>query len=1020
MNVKLYLLLAALPAFLLLSAGSAFAQQQVSGTVRDAETLDTLPGATVLVKGTTIGASTNLDGAYSLAVPSLTDTLVVSFVGYGSAEVPINGRTEIDVLLSESVAVGGEVVVVGYTQERERNITGAVTQISSEDLADRQLGTLEQAIQGRLPGVRVETTGNPGAGASVTIRGTSFTTGGNSPLYVVDGVYTGQNPNLNPDDIESLVVLKDASAAAQYGAQSANGVILITTKRGYNADQPQVDFRAYGGVQAMPSFIGMADSQRWAEIMYQAYVNANDPAQPPPLSTQQPELFANTDWEEEVFQPGTIQNYTLSVSGGGANSSYLISGNYFDQEGIIIDSPFQRYTARVNSEVRRGRFTIGETATFVRSIKNNISGAPAVGVVQMIPTVPVYDESQRGGFGIGNLDNPILNNNPVAQQYLNDNQNYYNRALGGVYGEVQLFDNLKYRGNLGLEYTSLTNEAFRRQGALRQNDPLDPAWYRETQDTFYRLQAENLLTFDDQFGQHTINAVAGHRNERSDFKTLMAYREGYFDEDLRNINAGAENPETGGFETTTVLRSFFTRANYAFRDRYLLTGTVRRDGASAFGANNRWGTFASFSAGWVVSDEPFFKAVPGLGSTVSFLKFRGGYGNLGNASLDPYGQYARIALNQGYVFGADQLAVGAIQLALANPNIRWQGNESTNIGFDLRMFNDRLTAEGDYFVATSNNLLVSAPIPGSLGAYGVPLVNVGNIRNSGFELGLGADLLRGGDGRLNLSANVTVPRSEVLALGDDDQPIFAGPFGVSRTAVGGPVGALYVVEMDGIFQSMDEVLAHTATLADGTVVVVQPNAQPGDVRYVDRNGDGIIDDEDRYVAGSAVPDFEGGLFLSGGYKAVDFSFGLRGVYGVELFNVPLFWNAPGAGAGIRADAQPWTPENPSTTTPRALYGPLAASNNRAASDRWIEDGSYLRVQNIEVGYRLPVQTLGRSIGAPNATLRVYASVENALTLTGYSNWDPATPGQGALAPAVDDLAIYPAARTFTFGLDANF
>ena len=967
-----------------------------------------------------IGTAADLNGAFSLDVPSLTDTLVVSFVGYGSAEVPIAGRTELDLFLSESVAEGGEVVVVGYTTERERNITGAVAQVSSEDLADRQLGTLEQAIQGRIAGVRVETTGNPGGGASVTVRGTAFTTGGNSPLYVVDGVYTGENPNLNPDDIESVVVLKDASAAAQYGAQSANGVILITTKRGYETDAPEVAVRAYGGLQTVPERIGFADSQRWAEIMLQAYTNANDPAQPPPLSTRQPELFANTNWEDAVFQPGTIQNYTASVSGGGTNSSYLISGNYFDQEGVIIDSPFQRYTARVNSEVRRGRFTIGETATFIRSIKNNISGAPAIGIVQQIPTVAVYDEEQVGGFGIGNLDNPILNNNPVAQQLLNDNKNYYNRGLGGVYGEVRLFDNLRYRANLGLEASMLTNEAFREQGALRQNDPLDPASYRETQDTFYRLQFENLLTFDDAFGDHAINAVAGHRNERSDFKTLSAYREGYFDEDLRNINAGAENPETAGFETTSVLRSFFVRANYAFRDRYLLTGTVRRDGASAFGANNRWGTFASVSAGWVVSDEPFFESVLGLGQAVSFFKVRGGYGNLGNASLDPYGQFARIALNQGYLFGADQLAVGAIQLALANPDIRWQGNESTNIGVDLRMFDDRITAEADYYVNTSNNLLVSAPIPGSLGASGVPLVNVGNIRNSGFELGLGADLVRTADSGLNLAFNLTLPDNEVLALGDDDQPIFAGPFGVSRTAVGGSVGALYVIEMDGIFQSMDEVLAHTSTLEDGTEVVIQPNAQPGDVRFVDRNGDGLLDDEDRYVAGSAVPDFEGGLFLSGNVKAVDFSFGLRGVLGVELFNVPQLWNAPGAGAGIRADAEPWTPENPSETTPRALYGPLAASNNRANSDRWIEDGSYLRVQNVELGYRLPTGFIGRSIGAPNTTLRVYASVENALTLTGYSNWDPATPGQGALAPAVDDVAIYPATRTLTFGVDARF
>lgn len=990
----------------------------VSGVVSDEQVGEPLPGANVRLKSDpSVGTATNIDGEYSLTVPSPSDTLIVSFIGYATAEVPVMGRSTIDVALGAAALEGDEVVVVGYTAERSRNITGAVATLQPEELTDRQLGTIEQAMKGRIPGVRVESTGEPGVGASITIRGSAFI-GNNQPLYVVDGVYTGQNPNLNPDDIASIRVLKDASAAAQYGAQAANGVVLISTKKGSAGDVPNVSFRSYVGYQDVSNPVDMADAQEWASIMQMAYDNAGQEA---PRSVTNPEDYADTNWQDEILQSGMIQNYSLSLSGGSASASYLVSGNYFDQEGTVIDSPFERYTARVNSEIRRGIFTLGETATFIRSTKNNISGAPLVLSVQHIPTVPVYDESRVGGFGVGsNPDNEILVSNPVGDQLLSNNNNYYNRLLGSVYGEVQLLDFLSYRLNVGLEYTDLTNESFRYRGTTRMNDPLEPAWYRETVETNASVQIENLLNFDGSFGDHTVTAVAGYREERVDFEYLTAYREGFFDESLQQLRAGSENPEADGYETTITRRSLISRANYSFKDRYLLTGTFRRDGASNFGPDNRWGNFYSGSIGWVLSDESFYEAVPVLGRHVNFLKLRASYGELGNADIDPYGPYARIAQNLGYTLGPDaRLAPGAIQLALANPEIRWQENQQTNIGADLRLFDDALNVEANYYVSTSDQLLLQAPLPGSLGATGTPFVNAGSIENRGFELGLGYGLERR-DWDLNVSANLTLPDNEVLSLGNDNQPIFSGPFGVSRTAVGGTVGALYVLETDGLFQQGDAICldASGATCVEQNLAFHTSQTAPGDVRFVDQNGDGLINDEDRVNAGSAVPDFEGGFRVAGRYKAVDFSVALRGTYGNELFNVPLYWNAPGTGAGIRSGVEPWTPENTDTDTPRVLREGVAAGfNNQAISDRWIEDGSFLRVQNIEVGYQVPVDRLGTMIGAPDASLRVYLSVENAFTLTGYSNWDPATPGQGTLAPAVDDLAIYPSGRTFTFGVD---
>ena len=1016
----------------LLSSPVAYGQSDfsVGGTVVDAQTGQTLPGVNVSVLGNTgIGDVTDTEGTFSLEVPSAQDTLVFSFIGYEEQQVPIGGRSELRVRLNQATVEAEEVVVVGYTPQRSRTVTGAVSSVSSEELADRKLGTLEEALKGRIPGVRVETTGDPGAGASVTIRGPSFT-GSSSPLYVVDGVYTGTNPNLNPDDIASVEVLKDASATAQYGSQAANGVIVITTKKGSQGPAPDVSVGAYYGSQDVPTRIDMMNAQEWAELAREAHENAG---LAPPPNVANPGDYANTDWQDALFKRGAIQNYNVSVSGGNENASYLISGEYFDQEGTIIGTPYQRYSARVNSEISRGIFTFGETATFVRSTKEILTGAPLIQSVQQIPTIPVRDESTVGGFGIGNGSNESLTINPVAEQRLNDDVNYYNRLLGSLYGEVDIFDNLNYRLNLGLEYTSLKNEHFREQGRLRMNDPLDPAFYEVTNDDTYDLQVENLLNFDDTFGNHALNGVLGYREERIHTENLYAYREGYSDEDLRQIAAGsAEGAQTGGNETTATRRSFLARANYEYDGRYLATGTFRRDGSSRFGAGNRYGNFFSGSVGWVLSEESFYEAIPFFNSNVNLFKLRASYGEVGNENIDPYAQYAGIALNQGYTLGPNErLAPGAIQLALANENIRWQENRQFNVGLDLELFQGALSLSSNYYISTSDDLLVQAPLPPSLGATGTPYVNAGSIRNRGFELGLDYRYSRG-DFQFNTNANLSTIQNEVLELGLGNQPIFAGPFNVSRTAVGGPVGVLYVLETDGIFQSEEEVQDHTS-MVDGEEVLIQPNAEPGDVRFVDRvtvdtDGDGeadardgVISDEDRYNAGSSYPDLEGGLSFDAGYKSFDLSLSLRGSYGAELFNVPRYWNAVGNNSNYRAGVDPWTPEDPNTDTPRAVWGtgPSAVSNNRANSDRWIEDASYLRIQSLELGYTLPGSLFQNLAGASNASLRFYVNTQNLYTFTGYSNWDPATPGQGTLAPAVDDLAIYPASRTFTFGVDLD-
>lgn len=997
----------------LLTAAPAFGQEAtVQGTVTDAQSGTPLPGASVVVKGTTTGATTDAEGLYSIRVPSVQeDSLVFSFIGYQEQTVPVAGRSMIDVALAPQAIEGEEVIVVGYTAQKSRSVTGAVSSVSAEDLAERKVGTLEEALQGRIPGVEISSTGEPGQPSQITVRGVSFVGGNNQPLYVVDGVYTDQNPNIDPDNIASIRVLKDASAAAQYGSQAANGVILIETKKG-QPGETEISLSSYYGFQSVPTRIDLMEADEWAEINQMANENAGRST---PEELLNPTV--NTDWQDALFKPGAIQNYNLSVSGGSENATYLLSGGYLDQEGAVVGTGFKRYSVRINSELQRGIFTFGESASLSRSVRENMVGFPLIDVLRMTPVVPVFDSTNASGFGYGTPANPTFGTNPVGQQRTENDTFNSNQILGSLYGEVQIFDNLNYRLNLGIQYEDFNRPVFEESAQLRFNSSPDPAQLMVAANGISNLQVENLLTFDDRFGDHGINAVVGYTEQREEGDLLTTTREGFSNEELRTINAGNGTTGGSGSRTVTTQHSLLVRANYDYAERYLFTGSARRDGVSSFGPGNRYGTFISGSGGWVLSEEPFYASIPLLGEHVDFFKLRASYGELGNRNIPDYQFQGSINPNVSYVLGNGQIVSGAIQLVLANPNIQWQENRQFNAGLNLRLFENALTVDADYYVSTSDEVLVRAPLPPSLGSAANPIVNAGSIRNRGFELGLGYDD-SWGDFQLSASANLTTITNEVLSLGNDDQPLFSGPFGVARTAVGDPLGSFFVIETDGLFQSEEEVQNYTSTV-DGEEVVIQPGAQPGDVRFVDFNGDGTITNEDRQIAGDPYPDIEGGLAVDAGYKNVDLTLALRGRYGNDIFNVGRYWtNRLDEPATFREGLDPWTPDNRDTDTPRAVYGPQGAENSRALSDRWIEDGSYLRIQNIELGYTLPT-SLTQYVGAEDASFRIYANVQNLYTFTGYSNWDPEAPDNGVLSRGVDDGQIYPNVRSFTFGVDLS-
>lgn len=1002
---------------------------RITGSISDPNG-QPLASVQVSVVGTRLGALTGSDGRFTIAgVPAGTYTVRAQRIGYvpGTQQVTVSdgGTASVDLRLATTTTQLTAQVVVGYTTQQRRDVSDATAGVRGDDIRDQKVATVEEAVRGRIPGVQVLASGEPGRPPQINIRGQATLARNASPLYVVDGVYMSQNPNLNPNDIENIEVLKDASAAAQYGAQAANGVVVIRTRRGREGDN-QVDLRSYYGFQDVPNRIEMMDARSWAEVQRQAFVNAGRENEIPTSVSQALQgQGISTDWQDAVFQRGAIQDHNLSIAGGTGTANYLVSGGFLQQTGSIIQTGFNRYSFRANSELRRGRFTFGENVavsqTNRRELLDATDGGVLIQALRFLPTIPVRDEQNVGGYGFGSDAAPTFGYNPVGLQETRPRNYRSNQVIGSAYAEASLPFNLRYRLNAGVNYNGDRFAAFNSIAQVRFRTPEQFANFSDRRGQFVSTIVENLLTYDQTLGgAHRLNAVAGYTQQRESAEDLFAFRQGYADEGLRTINAGEQNGQrTAGGLRRTNLASLLARANYSFRDRYLLTGSVRRDGSSRFGANSRYGTFGAGSIGWVVSEEGFFDAIPLL-NRAELLKLRASTGVLGLQDIADYATSAVLNQTSNYLFG-NSPNVGTTQLVIANPNLRWQSNRMSNVGLDLALPGDRWTVTADYYVATQSGLLVQVPLPVSLGATADPFVNAGRMRNAGVELGTTYRFVRGGF-ELNTTGTMTTTRNRVLSLGGG-RPINAGPAQVARTLEGQPLGSFYVIRTGGIFQSADEVQAHTSTV-NGRTVVIQPNARPGDVRYLDVAGggpdgtqpDGQITDADRVNVGNGTPRYQGGLFFDSRYRAFDFGLNFRGAGGFKIFNFVRYWtDRTDDPSNFRAGFSPWTPENPSTTTPRALA--RGNDNVRVASDRWVEDGDFLRVQNIVLGFRIPA-TLTRRLGANVQSPRIYVNVQNAATFTGYTGWDPEALGGGdQLGRGIDAGRIYPQVRTITLGVD---
>jgi TonB-linked SusC/RagA family outer membrane protein len=1000
----------------------------VAGTVTDAED-QPLVGVNVTVKGTTTGTVTDVQGRFSLAVPDEKAVLAFSFIGYVTEEVAVGNRTQLNVRLVADIQSLSEVVVVGYGTQQRRDVTGSVASVKEAEIKAVPVTGVDQALQGRAPGVQViQNSGAPGGSVSVRVRGVG-TVGNSEPLYVVDGVpfinSAGNGTNaadnssnvnilntLNPNDVVSIDVLKDASATAIYGARGANGVVIITTKRG-QAGKPVVNFDSYYGVQGVAKRVDLLDAAEFAELNNDVLTNGGKKTNPDFANPAA--LGAGTDWLDEIFRPAPIQSYNLAASGGNDKTQFAISGGYFRQDGIIIGSDFKRYSVRLNLDSKLSdKIRIGNSLSISRTEQRAVttdedtkSGLVFLAMNQL-PTLPVYRDGSYAGPE-GPIEYVGDKSNPVGRALEIDNFLNRNRLLGSVYGEWDILEGLRFRTNLGLDVLFRTNSAFEpdyQWGGIRHS----PATVEERASNELIWLAENTLTYTRNFGgKHALTALVGTTAQNSASQGLVARDARYPYNSVQSLNIGSGTYGAESSRDSWSLLSYIGRVNYAFADKYLFTGTVRVDGSSRFGASNRYGVFPSGSVAWRISQEGFMQHLP----AVSDLKLRASYGATGNQEIGLYGYATLLRGDQNYVFN-DQITVGVGPTTLPNPGVRWESVKQANVGVDLALFNDRVSLTADVFDKTTTGMLLGIPIALSSGYRSASAVNAGRVQNQGLELGLNTRNLAGGSLTWNTDFNITFIKNKVLDL-SVGRPISGGDIDfnqtITRTQAGQPIGTFYGYVTDGIFGSADEVKAHATQ---------QPGTAPGDIRFRDLNGDGIINDDDRTFIGSPIPKFTFGLTNNLAFKGFDLSVFLSGVYGNDVFNANRIFNEQMSGAFNQTTEtlNRWrSPEQPGNgKMPRAVWDD--PNINARTSDRYVEDGSYLRIRNLTLGYTLPQALTGT---LRMSRLRVYASAQNLHTFTRYKGFDPEVgPYRGNSLQNGVNNGTYPVARVLLAGLNVSF
>jgi TonB-linked SusC/RagA family outer membrane protein len=995
-------------------------------TVLDSVSRTSLPGVNIAVKGTTRGGATDVDGKYTITA-SGNEVLVMSFIGYEKQEIAVGTKSQIDVLMQPSMTVLDELVVIGYGTQKRSELTGAVTSIKADEIQKVASNSFTSALQGKIPGVFInQTSGAPGGASSVRIRGVG-TTGGNQPLYVVDGFPLGGGGMgisgssdridamsiINPNDIESIEVLKDAAAASIYGARAANGVILITTKRGKDGTT-KVNLDAYAGVQQLwrqPEFLNATEFTTLANELY-----TNSGMTPNPEWANPSSFGQGTNWINQIFSNAPVQNYDLRISGGSKKMTGALSLGYRDQQGTLIETWYKRFTARITSDLKvTDKLRFGSSLSFALSrARGQQNQEMRIGIFnlaqQFYPTLGPDDVvNGSSAYYTTQGDNPLLRARSI------DNQLRNMRMYGNIFGEYEIIPGLKWKTNVGIDTDNNRNSTWEPRAERGHYRNLQ-AILGENYSQGLNWLLENTLAYSTSFGSHNLSAVVGQTAQKNANNWIGVTARDFQNEKLQVVNGSKDTERRAtGTGSDYTLASYLARVNYSFKDRYLLSASVRRDGSSNFGPNHKWGNFPSVSAGWNIAEEAFMKNI----TPVNSLKIRASWGQLGNDAIGSFGYLSSIRLgtvNDNYVLGANQaLEIGASMSRPGNPNLKWETSEQTNLGIDATLLNDRLYLTADYYVKTTKDMLVSLPVSFEAGFQTAPSINGGKVRNSGVELLLG---YRGEIGAFtyDVSGNAATLRNEVLSLGVG-QPIAGPTLGFTSisptfTEVGQSIGYFRGYIVDGIYQENSEI---NKTL--------QPNAVAGDFRYRDVNGDNQLTDADRVKLGSPWPTMTYGMNLDLGYKGFDLNVMLQGVAGNQIFHSNKFATYPlkyfgGSGVvnGSKEVLNRWTPGSGRNDIPRLAY--VDANGNYAnSSSFYVEDGDYMRIRNITLGYRIPQSLLAKTRMFQSA--RFYVSAQNLFTFTKYSGFDPEIGSTNPMLAGVDN-GVYPQPRTFMAGINFGF
>ncbi|WP_031528660.1 SusC/RagA family TonB-linked outer membrane protein [Dyadobacter crusticola] len=1002
----------------------------ISGKVVD-EKGDGLPGVNILLVGTQVGTSTNENGEYRITVPDQNATLKFSFIGYVSQEVAVD-KELLNIALAPDVSALREVVVVGYGTQEKKDITGAVSSVKGADFQNLPSGGAQQALQGRAAGVNIVRNGGaPGDAGSIQIRGFG-TVNNSSPLVVIDGVPSGTMNDVNPNDIESIEILKDASASAIYGTRAANGVIIVTTKRGQFDKPISVTLNSYAGVTNRIKTLDVLTADSLASIKREAYRNDNLPV--PAIWNDQQYQTQLTNWQDELLTQGTTQNYDISLRGGGKFSSFAISGGYYKETGIIEKSKYERLNFRINSDHKVGnRIKIGQNFQF--SNTHNVgpdTQSSQTGLlwsaIRFHPGLPVRNEdgsygSTQGIGAFGDINNPIFT---VDTQ---DRDNARNRFLGNVTGELEILSGLTLRANVAVDATFGESRNF----DIKINDQFRTNSYNQLtlgHEKSWSFLQEYFLAYDKKFGAHSLNLTGGFTSQTFNSVYSNQWGRDFASEDpsLRYmqyagtiVSVPLNNGGNGG-RSYDALASFFGRVNYSFKDRYLLTATLRSDGSSKFTPGNQWGYFPAFSAGWRISEEDFFKsALPMFGN----FKLTGGWGRLGNQNVASLQYLALINSTYRYAFGnggVQSQVSGAAQSRLANLNIGWETAEMANFGLETELFKNSLFFSANYFVKNTRDMLLAPPSIGTIGTATIPDQNIGELRNKGLELEASYRHTVGSV-TFNVSGNATFIQNKITRLATPGGFLATQLYGrgqqeIVRTYEGQPYGTFYGYKTDGIYQTQGEIdadnnIANDSRRNDGLI-------KPGDVRFLDLNGDGVVNDQDRTIIGSPQPKINYGFSAGANWKGFDLNLFFVGVGGSKIYNADRMQGLDASYSfNLYAEqSDRWRGPGTSNTVPRVSID--NANRNFRPSDLFVEKGDYLRLKNMTLGYSIPKNAISK---LKMTQARIYVTGQNILTFTKYSGLNPElgyVGGANSYNQLNVDYAQYPLARTWTIGATVSF